>query len=162
MLVVLGLACGVALGALVVLILRDRRRELAALPPLAPMPQLAPPMPSMPLSGWMTPSSPSLPAADADSKMGSFTVGADSARTVFQAANGREWLVQVSCVAPSGSFAFFSTDPSLIGVGTALPPNAIAVPAGGQPRDLSLKPGEILYTRGSLSNTVITYTARAI
>ena len=160
-LVVLGVLCGISLGALVVLIFRDRQpkpQPLTGLGPLGPnlfdwpRPVYAPALPSL--------GDPNVSPTH-DSKVASITVGDDAVRTVFQAANNRPWLVQVSVIDPPCQFAFFSTDPVIDGDATHVPPNAMVCPTG-EKRDLYLQPGEILYVRGSAPSTVVSYQARSL
>lgn len=130
--VFLGVGIGLALGAIMVMLFRDRRGGGYAMPGYQPMqqPQLGmPPIQSIALEEPMLPAS--VPHASAAR---SVTVGPTQVR-ILRALGIRPWKVQVRTVNPPGAIASFSTSNN--------PGEALMI-AAGDFHEMWLSPGEDL------------------
>lgn len=88
------------------------------------------------------------------------TLSDSTTHQIMMAANERPWAVQVSVIGPPGSFAAFGHDSNT--VAGNMNANGVLVVAAGTHRDLYLSPGEYLYARGSLPNTMVSISAKMV
>lgn len=161
----MGILCGVALGAVIVLLLRERRNGGGQLGgPIniwnvgsgAQHPMMAPAAAMM------------LPAGNVEeeidpglkNKMGTVTLSETSSNRLLRASGRRRWSVHVRTIGPPGAYGMFGTEPDRE-TGGNVSPNSIAVPAGDDHK-LELEPGDYLFARGSTSGVVVSYTARQL
>jgi len=171
----LSLLCGVAFGAVVVLLLRDRRGNnggqalgnapiniwnvgSGAQPMTLPAGGVFPSMPTaLSIPGPHDELDPGL-----KTKMSTVTLSETSSNRLLRASGGRRWAVQVRTIGPPGAYAMFSTEPEvLVTSPTTAPANAIVVPASRH-HDLLLEPGDYLFARGSTPGVVVSLSARQL
>lgn len=166
----MGILCGVALGAVTVVLLMQRRQNGQQLS--GPIniwnvtggnPQLPQPaMMQLPQASY--PSVPDAPDYSADpglkNKMSTVTLSPTSSNRLLRASGGRRWTVQVRTVGPPGAYAMFALDPDGLR-GAEAGANSIVVPAGGD-HWIELEPGDYLFGRGSTAGVVVSYTARQL
>lgn len=146
-----GVTSGAAFGALLILLWRDRRRELAGTPmnvwnimphaPAAPgaMPvTLAPPMPDDLKS----------------TRTQTYTLSATDPIRIVNAGSARFWIAHVRNIGPAGSIAFVATDANALG----FPSMTTQIPAGGDAK-IRIAPREALFARGSVTGVQMSIAA---
>lgn len=149
-LTLMGVLCGLAIGAVIVLLFRGRRSEASQIPELddlgfdLPRFDLAPPTPVLRKSDGVdmsrTARARTVPVAR------TATISNREPSMLLQAVGSRNWSVWVRNVGPSGSFATFMISNS--------PSNAILIPAG-QSQRMRLPRGEFLYAQGDVPGVVV-------
>lgn len=156
---ILGIVAGVALGAVLVLLFRDRRGGFGGLsaPPYAPVNIW-----NMPGGGHASyghggygqlPTSQEFASGrriSMETRMKSVQLSPGSANRLFRATGQNPWIIDVSIDGPPGSFAFVSTDVSGLNPGFVGHGNTASI-AAGQDRRIRLQPGQDLY---GISNVV--------
>lgn len=163
MLTLVGMAAGVSLGAVIVLMLR-REREGGGVGPqpsainiwnmgsggdqgVAPGNLLPPGVGQQNL----------LPGvamlqdrqATMNTQMATVQLAASRINRLWYASGRNPWSVDVSVDGPPGSFAYVSTDPSALNPGFAAQSNVLSI-AAGQHRVVRLQPGQDLYALASI------------
>ena len=178
----LGIVAGAAMGALAVFIFRKEHHNSILALPAGTTPTLLPtssdPNPNL---GWakVAQPQPQLMALEAftrtpeleyvqtpaemigsKTKVATVVVSDTEAYQIMMASGGKPWAVQVRTVGPAGAFAVFGHDSNTL-AGNINAPNVFTVPAGAH-GDIQLAPGESLYARGSMPNTMVSISARMI
>lgn len=160
LLVGLGIACSVAISALLLLLTR-RGQQLsgpiniwnvgagAALPTPAQAEQLQ-------LGARATQLSPISPPVfarpPAESKLDTYAIGLNPVRVM--SAGEHYWKVQMRNVGPPGSICYVATDPTALSFSSM----SIAIPAGGQ-SELRVAPRGGLFAVGTVSNIQLSVSA---
>lgn len=146
----LGVLCGLALGAIVVMLFRNQKRDQLALP----LPELEP----FSLGAFTLPPIPSPRGRELGmtkmnvQKMNSrptartLTISDVEPTLVLQAVGRRSWKVWVRTVGPPGSFATFSISNNA--------GDAILVPAGSH-HMMQIPSGEFLYAQGDTADVCV-------
>jgi hypothetical protein len=148
----LGVLCGLAIGAVIVMLFRSRRSEAGTLPEIEGGFDLGfdlPPPTSSQLRGIKSGQGPSMDTvarARTVPVARTATISHTEPSMLLQAVGRRNWTVDVRTVGPSGSFATF-----MISNNTG---NSIIVPAGGHHR-MRLPHGEFLYAQGEQPGTCV-------
>jgi hypothetical protein len=169
LLAMIGLAAGIALGAVLVLLFRDRRGSLGGALGAAPAPVNIWNMPGMTQWSQMPQMSgmPGLPASQLtatsqpismDTRMKTVQLAPDAANRLFVAAGQNPWIVDVSVAGPPGSFAFVSTDLSQLNPGFVGHGNTASI-AAGQDRRIRLQPGQDLYGVSNVAGVMVSIIA---
>jgi len=147
----LGVLCGLALGALVVILVRGQRRQLGdggGTPELGPVDLGFFPLPPIP-----SPRGRELGATKTEVRRmrsrpvaRTLTVSDSSPTLVLQAVGSRNWKVWVRTIGPPGSFATFSISNNA--------GDAILVPAGSN-QPMQIPSGEFLYAQGDMPDVCV-------
>lgn len=159
MLLWVGMFAGIAFGAVLVLLLRDRRQPQALAGPsgqpiniwnMGPgaqgmLPQAAP-QPMLP------------PAALPETRLQTVRLSQTSTSRLWRASGRVPWRVNVTVGGPPGSFAYLSTEPSVLNPGFTAHPNVVGVPAGGA-NMIRLQPGQDLYAISNVANVTVSVVA---
>lgn len=155
-----GTAIGLALGMVITLLIRDRRRQPTELlggnggihiwnipSGLPAAPVMGMPFPVTQVANAQT------AAAARPSKLETYTLSADPSNPsrVATASGDRHWRVQLRNIGPPGSFAVISTDQ----VGLTFPATTgVMIPAGGF-NEIRLKPREVLFAIGNVGGVTL-------
>ncbi len=151
-LTLMGVLCGLALGAVIVLLIRSSRRTEPPFPEveddfldrlLSPTPRL---LPTRTAKSGRGPSLDGIARARVVPVARTATISNDEPTMLLQAVGKRDWTVDVRTVGPSGAFATF-----MIGNSSG---NSIVVPAGGHHR-MRIPHGEFLYAQGDTPGTFV-------
>lgn len=146
--VLLGILCGLAVGAVIVMLFRGNRRPLDAELELGDG-DLDALLPSRRRTGARAlgfESSPLLAPMRARPLARSTAISASSPTLLFKATGRIDWLVTVRVFGPPGSFATF-----LIGAEAG---NGTMIPAGGH-QLMQVPSGEFLYAQGSTTGVQV-------
>jgi hypothetical protein len=157
-LMLVGTIAGVALGAMLVLLFRERRQQQQQLSGGQPIniwnmgpgaqgmlpqaPQATLPVSSGPLLG-------TTPEVSMDTRLKTVQLNTSSMSRIWYASGKNPWRVVMRVVGPPGSFAYISTDRSALNPGFTTHSNVVAIPAG-QGNEIRLQPGQDLF---GLANT---------
>lgn len=150
--VLIGVLCGLAIGAVVVLLVRGGRRSILGGGPELELGDddidllLPPKRRSRDLATTRFESSPMLAPMRARPLARSSAISATSPTLLFQATGRIDWLITVRVFGPPGSFATF-----LIGAEAG---NGTMIPAGGH-QPMQVPRGEFLYAQGSTTGVQV-------
>jgi hypothetical protein len=170
----IGVLCGLAFGALVALIMRDRKQDrqqqqlsggvhvwnllsgqtppwATALGAPAQMPTM---MPSMQPQEIVQTTTPAINSELRPSVTQTLSLSVTQPYRVLNGGSTRHWRAQLRNVGPPGSCAYVSTDPTSL----AYPSMCVVIPAGGF-TDMRIRPGDGLFALGSVKNVQLSIAA---
>jgi len=163
----LGLFAGVAFGAVLVMLLRERRSQAQlggggyggySLSPINIWNMGSGPDTIQPQQLPVGVPQPQSPAISMNTRTKSFSLSPGAASRLHYASGDNPWSINVSVGGPPGSFAYISTDLSAINPGFTVASNVAGL-AAGQANTFRLQPGQDLYAISNVPDVTVSIIA---